>query len=143
MRADFDERQMQIRGQVFFHGFIAALVLLLINAALQSNGVVWASGFHQNVILMVFISTITAIEATIRGVYFGNGKTRWIILGMFGLLSIFLWVLNIQHIIQGSSLFEDRTLTSNGFSVALAIMFSLTTVVGLIIELRDKRKDSD
>ena len=143
MKTDFDERQMQIRGQVFFHGFILALVLLLINAVLQSNGVVWASGFHQNVILMVLISTVAALEAIIRGVYFGNGKTRWTILGTFGLLSIFLWVLNIQHIIQGSSVFEDRALTSNGFSVALAIMFSLTTVVGLIVEIRDKRKDSE
>jgi len=143
MKTDFDERQMQIRGQVFFHGFILALVLLLLNAVLQSNGVVWASGFHQNVILMVLISTITALEAIIRDVYLGNGKTRWITLGVFGLLSVFLWVLNIQHILKGSVILEDRALTSNGFSVVLAIMFSLTTVIGVIVEIKGKRKDSE
>jgi len=142
MKTDFDERQLQIRGKVFFHGFIATIILLLINAFLQSSDIVWAGGFHQNVILMVIITTIVTLEAIIRGVYFGNGKTRWIVLGVFGSLSLLLLILNIQHILHGTTIIEDAALTSNGFSLALALMFTLTTVVGIVVELKERRRDN-
>ena len=142
MKTDFDERQLQIRGKVFFHGFITTIILLLINAFLHSSDIVWASGFHQNVILMVIITTIVTLEAIIRGVYFGNGKTRWIVLGVFGSLSLLLLILNIQYILRGTTIIEDAALTSNGFSLALAVMFTLTTVVGIVVELKEKRRDN-
>ena len=142
MKTDFDERQLQIRGKVFFHGFITTIILLLINAFLHSSDIVWASGFHQNVILMVIITTIVTLEAIIRGVYFGNGKTRWIVLGVFGSLSLLLLILTIQHILHGTTIIEDAALTSNGFSLALAVMFTLTTVVGIVVELKEKRRDN-
>jgi len=66
----FDERQLRIRGQIFFHGFLVALALLLINAFLQDNAIVWANAFDQNImIIMVTVMTVS-IEAILRGAFF-------------------------------------------------------------------------
>lgn len=137
---EFDERQLHIRGEVFFHGFITALVLLLLNAFLHSVNVVWASGFHQNILVMMLISTITGIEAILRGAYFGRGKSRWMVIGVFGLLSLVLIVLNVQHIAQGEVLLESGMLTDNGFSLALVIMFTSITIISIAKELIEKHE---
>ncbi|MCL2081092.1 MAG: hypothetical protein FWH16_03225 [Oscillospiraceae bacterium] len=137
---EFDERQLYIRGQVFFHGFISALLLLLFNAFLHSMGVVWASGFHQNITIMALTSTIASTEAILRGAYFGKGKSRWTVIAVFGSLSLMLWILNIQHILQGSAVLENGSLTQDGFSLILAALFSLTALLGLLKELMERRK---
>jgi len=51
-------------------------------------------------------------------------------------------ILNIQHILHGTTIIEDAALTSNGFSLALAVMFTLTTVVGIAVELKEKHRDN-
>jgi hypothetical protein len=67
---EFDERQLLIRGKVFFHGFMALTILLLINAWLQSFGILWASGFQQHVVILMIAVTVTSVEAILRGAYF-------------------------------------------------------------------------
>jgi hypothetical protein len=138
---EFDERQLQIRGQVFFHGFITALTLLLINAILQDRGIIWANGFHQNILIMILASTVTSVEAILRSAFFGKGKSRWMVIGVFGLLSLVLWVLNVQHIIQGSTVVENNMLTQIGFSLVLAALFTIMTIAGVLKETLDKYQE--
>ena len=140
----FDERQMQIAGKVYIRGFLIAVILLFINGLLQSYHLVWASGFHQNVIMAVMIHTIVSFDAILRGVYFPNdNKTRWVTIGTFGVLSLVLWIITILRGSQGALIFELNTLTSCGFSLVLAIMFTITTSVGIIVELKEKRRDNE
>ena len=57
----FDERQLQIRGDIFKHGFLAAGTLMLFNAFLQGEGIEWANGFQQNILMLIFIVTVVSI----------------------------------------------------------------------------------
>ena len=139
----FDERQIQIRGQVFFHGFITVVVLLLINAVLQDIGVVWASGFHQNILILMLASTVVSTEAILRGAYFGKGESRRMVICVIGFPAIVLWAINFLHIFQGSAVLEDGTLTRDGFSLTLAAFFTMISVSGLIKIIMERREKNE
>jgi len=139
----FDERQLQIRGEVFFHGLITAFALLLINAFLQGFDIVWASGFHQNIIIILIILMVVIIEAIIRDAFFGMGQMRWPIIGTFGVVSIVLIAGVVRSFIQGNVLVEGRMLTSQGLIFVAAIMPVSVTVAGLVKEIVEKRGNHD
>ena len=156
---DYDERQWQIAGKVFYRGFLTTCILLMINGLLQGQGIIWANGFYQNFIIMVLLHTIISFEAIIRGVYFGkcNQLARWMIIGVFGAVSLLLWVISIWRISQGAQLVESYTLrlsngaqplesyalSSAGFSLAIAVMLTITTVTAVIVELKENRTNSE
>ena len=140
---EFDERQLQIRGKVYFHGFVTALILLLLNAFLQDMGVVWASGYNQNFLIVMLTITVTGIESILRGAYFVRGKSRNMIIGLFAFLSLVLIAFNIKHLIRGEALITGGVLTDNGFSLALAIMFTLLTIVAIAKEIVERREISE
>ena len=56
--------------------------------------------------------------------------------------SLVLWIITIQRGLQGASVIKLNTLTSCGFSLVLAVMFTITTSVGIIVELKEKRRDN-
>ena len=156
---DYDERQWQIAGKVFYRGFLTTCIILMVNGLLQGQGIMWANGFYQNFLIMVLLHTIISFEAIIRGVYFGkcNLLTRWIMIGVFGAVSLFLWVISILRFSQGAQLlesytlrlsheaqlFESHALSSAGFSLALAVMLTLTTIVGTAKEIMENRKKEE
>ena len=139
----FDERQIQIRGKVFFHGFITAVALLLINAFFQSYDVIWASGFHQNVLILMAIVTVVSVESILRGAYFDSEPRRRMVIGIFGIISLILLAFSVFHIIQGEALIENGRLTDNGFSLAFAVMVTAITLVGIVNELIERRKSEE
>ena len=88
----FDERQTQIRGNVFFRGLLFAMGLVLINAFLQDNGVIWASGFYQNILVFLATTMFVSIEAILRGVFFRHRQTHWPMIGLYGVGGIVIIV---------------------------------------------------
>ena len=136
----FDERQLQIRGQIFFHGLAVSLALLLINAFLLGNDIIWATGFQQNILMVVVIGTVVIIEAIMRDAFFGMGQMRWPIIVAFGAISIVLLFLGVRSIIQGMALIEDGGLTDNGFLLFSSSMPVSITVSGVVKEIMEKRK---
>jgi len=139
----FDERQLKIRGEVFFHGLIAAFALLLINALLQGLDIVWASGFHQNIIIFFFTGMVVIIEAILRDAFFGMGQMRWPIIGAFGVLSAVLIYGVVHSFAQGNALVEAGALTHHGFMLVGAVMPVSVTVAGLIKEIIEKRRNHE
>jgi hypothetical protein len=137
---EFDERQLYIRGKVFFHGMITSLILLLINALLHSFGIVWANGFHQNVLIVTITATVISVEAILRDAYFGIGDTRKPIIAIFSFASLILIIFIVRDIVQGNSFFENGQLTSNGFSLIFNIMPISIAVCGIYKEITEKRK---
>jgi len=156
---DYDERQWQIAGKVFYRGFLTTCIILMINGLLQGQGVIWANGFYQNFLILVLLHTIISFEAILRGVYFGksNLQTRWAIIGVFGAVSLFLWIVSIWRFSQGAQLLESYTLrlsqgaqllesyalSSAGFSLAIAAMITITAIVGIIKEIMETRKNDE
>ncbi|MDR2941388.1 MAG: hypothetical protein LBV17_02210 [Treponema sp.] len=137
----FDERQLQIRGDVFKHGFLTAGALMLFNAFLQDMGVEWANGFHQNILMLILIITVVSIEFHLRGVYFGRGSRRNAFMVIFGLCSIVLLVLSVIHYAQGKKFVVGYRLTDNGFYIAGGLMFLISTICALVQFFREKKAD--
>ena len=139
----FDERQLQIRGDIFKHGFLTAGALMLLNAFLQSEGIEWANGFQQNILMLLLISTVVSIEFHLRGVYFGKGGRRKAFIAIFGLCSVSLLVLSVIHGAQGEKFVADYMLTDNGFHFACGIMFFINTVCALIRLFCEKQEEKN
>ena len=134
----FDERQLQIRGEIFFHGLVTALALLLINAFLLGSEIVWANGFQQNIIIIVLIGMVIFVEAILRDAFFGMGQMRWPIIGTFGIISIVLVAWGVGSMMRGNALFGDAGLTDSGFMLVTATMPVSVTIAGLIKEIAEK-----
>ena len=139
----FDERQMQIRGKIFFRGFITAVALLLINAFLQSYDVVWASGFHQNILILMVAVTVVSVESILRGAYFDSEQRHRIVIVIFGILSLVLLFFSMRHMINGDAFIDNNILTDNGFSLAFAIMTVTITIVGIIKGFIERQQNDE
>jgi hypothetical protein len=135
----FDERQLQIRGDIFKHGFLIAGALMLLNAFLQGEGIEWANGFQRNVLMFILASTVVSIEFHLRGVYFGKGGRRKAFIAIFGFCSVFLLVLSVIHYVQGEKFVADYRLTDNGFSIVCGIVFLLNTICAIVQLFREKQ----
>jgi hypothetical protein len=138
---EFDERQLQIRKNIFKHGFLVAIGALLLNAFLNDRGIVWASGFHQNIFILVLIITTVSVEFHIRNVYFGRGIPRVPILGILGICVVVLAILSGIHFVEGAAFITNGSLTDEGTSVILCAMFSVDISCGIIQSLRNNRTE--
>ncbi|MCL2079322.1 MAG: hypothetical protein FWH17_05685 [Oscillospiraceae bacterium] len=144
MKAKLDERQILERGKVFEHGVIAAVILLVGNAALHSSGIVWASGFAQSIIIMFAIVTIISVEMVIRDVYFGfNQFNKLPVTIIFILIALMLSIFSMKHIVDGDVLFENGTLTPDGEYIPTAIMALIIAVCMTITFIKNRRKPED
>jgi len=138
---NFDERQLQIRGDIFKHGFLLAVALMLINAFLQSEGIDWADGFQQNIIMLFLVITVVSVEFHLHGVYFGKRGRRNAFIAIFGLCSIVLLVLSVIHFAQGEIFAAGYRLTDNGFHFTIGLMCFINTICALIQVIRDKKAE--
>ena len=139
----FDERQLQIRGDIFKHGFLTAGALVLFNAFLQGEGIGWANGFQQNILILVLAVTVVSVEFHLRGVYFGKTGRREAFIAIFGLCSVFLLALPIIHFTQGEGFVSVSILSDNGFYFIGGILFAINTICALIQLFREKQSERD
>jgi len=142
-RNNFDERELQLRGDIFRGGFFAAAAVLLLNAFLQSMGFVWADGFQQNILMLVLVVTVVTVACHVRGVFFGEGARRILYILVFGLSSIVILFLACFHLAQGGSIADSGTLTDDGFALCLGLLFLLSSLSALAWALRDRRNNPE
>jgi len=137
----FDERQLLIRGEIFFHGLVTAFALLLVNAFLAGSSIVWASGFHQNIVIILLTGMVVIVEAILRDAFFGMGQIRWPIIVTFGVVALVLVGWGIGSFVRGNALVDDGMLTDSGFLLAAAVMPVAVAVAGLVKEILEKRNE--
>ena len=138
----FDERQLQIRGDIFMHGCITTIAALLLNAGISSLDIFWANVFQQNILILVLIITVISIEFHMRGVYFGRGIPRMPILAVIGLCVLVMATFTIMHFAQGAAFAMDGQLTDEGFAVLICVMFALNIGCGIAALLRHLREEN-
>ncbi|MCL2694156.1 MAG: hypothetical protein FWE60_03520 [Oscillospiraceae bacterium] len=134
-KMNFDERQIQIRGKVYKHGFIAALLLLCINSILMDLDFMWASPFRQNWFMVVLLTSYVSVEFILRGVQFGKNDNRIAYAVVFGLLSLAMLILSVIHVAEGRTLIEDGML----LSIIACVLFMSVTVCVFIQIFREKK----
>ena len=142
-KTNFDERQLRIRGDIFKHGFILIIGLILIHAFLLSNDIIWAEASWASILLMFFAVTVCSVEMIIRDVYTGIGKRTDIMLYLMGALSLVLIVLLIIHIIRGEFVFWNGILVEDGVNTVFAIFISTIFLAFLFKKRLDKRNDGE
>jgi len=140
-QGEFDERQLQIRKNIFKHGFLVAIVALLLNAFLNNLGIIWADIFQQNILILVLLITVVSIEAHIHDVYFGSKIPRAPILGAIGGCGVFLAILSTIHFADGATFSANGQLTDEGTMIIFATMFMLNISIGIIQSIRNKRAE--
>lgn len=138
---EFDERQLQIRGKIFQHGFFLAILLIFLNSLLQDCGIVWAETFHEGVLMMMLLITVVSVEFQLRGAYFGKGTLPGMaaLMVLMGLSSLSLLFLCCMHMAQGESLLSKGVLTGNGTSLILGIFVLTIPACAGVQLIREKR----
>jgi hypothetical protein len=139
----FDERQRQIRGEAFFHGFIAALALIMLNGFLQDGGIVWAGPLDQSLLISMAAVMAVTIELLLRGAYFGQQKGLWLQIGLFGAVSVLLTYSCLRDLMRGAALVENSRLSGRGVTLIFDGMFVAMMLVGLIKAAAERRKNRE
>ncbi|MCL2686892.1 MAG: hypothetical protein FWE73_11020 [Candidatus Bathyarchaeota archaeon] len=137
----FDERQLQMRKNIFKHGFFIAISALLINAFLNDIGIVWANALHQSILILVLLITAVSVEFHIRNVYFGRDIPRVPMLGAIGVCALALMVLSGIHFAEGATFIANKSLTDEGAMVIYCVMFTVNVSCGIIQSLRSNRAE--
>jgi hypothetical protein len=143
MKNQFDERQIQIRGQVFFHGLIMALALVLINGFLQANSITWANGFDQNLLIVIATVMVVSIEAILRDAFFEQQRMHWLMIGIYGVCAVTILIFYAIRFLQGDSFMENGGLSNYGSNFTTGLLLAIATIVGICKELSERRKRSE
>ena len=67
--SQLDERQLLQRGNVFQHGLILFFALLLTNAFLKEEEIVWAAGMWENILIVWAVIALCLGEFAVREIY--------------------------------------------------------------------------
>lgn len=143
-KCDFDERQLYIRGNIFKHMTITFAVLLLCNAFLMSNGIVWANAFYSNVIIVLIVTAIGSNEMIFREVYVSKNGGQNILIGLIGIVSCIGIIYNIRKISQGSQIISMHRLTDYGGSLVIQLLLFCIFVgymIKFVLKKHEKQED--
>ncbi len=99
-RNELDERQLLQRGDVFQHGILLFFALLLGNAFLKEEGIVWAEGMWENLLIIWAVIALCLGEYAIKEIYpIGGGMT--VIYVVEGACGAFLFVMGVVEVSMG------------------------------------------
>jgi len=129
----FDERQVAIRGQVFWHGLLVAMGLLVVAACLQAGGVVWASGFTQNVLIILVVATVVATEAMLRDAFFARHQSHWLMIGLYGVTGLALIATNTSGALAAVGLARSDHVVF----IVSGVLWCCIAVVGIVKEVAE------
>ena len=144
---EFDERQLHIRSQIFFHALLVAIVLLLVSSAIQAAGTISLSGYVLDIAIVLVTTLVIAMEAILRGAFFGRQQNHWVIIVAFGLSGLSLTLPRLFDLLGWN---KATSITGLSFSTAdsvvlivIGIFFILTAVVGISYEFKNKHATSE
>lgn len=143
---NLDERQLLERGNVFQHVCILLFVLLLANGLLRADGITWAAGMYEEMLILWAGLSLAFIEFIIREITpIGNAmKLFYVIIGIGG--AFLGGMALVHHFYYGDSLVERGALTVLGGSLIEGGMMFVILLVFLcksIYNHLQARKDSE
>lgn len=111
---NLDERQLLQRGNVFQHAFLLLVAVLGVDAFLKDQGIVWAEGMWEHILIVWAALTLCFCEFIFLEIYpMGAGQsTFYIVLGITGAVILGF---SIFHFLSGDEVFlTGHTLTAQG-----------------------------
>lgn len=124
-----DERQLLQRGNVFQHGMILFFILLAANAFLKEEGIIWAEGMWENILIIWAVLALCLGEFAILEIYpIGGGMS--VIYIVEGVAGIFLFSMSLFDVLTGREAFTvSHTLTHSGAHMIQSAMMVLLLLV--------------
>lgn len=141
---NFDERQLYERGKGFQYGFIAALIMILLNSFAEDSNFILNP--YSRFILSIWIPmTVCFVYFIVKDAYEGikeqNGK---IVMGIFLATGLFVLVITTVRMIAGSAeLFIDSTLGDWIGQVSYSVCMIIISAVYFIKQHLDNKKESE
>lgn len=115
LNKDFDERQLKIRGAVYLHTLIVMVLLILVNAFLRMNGLVWADELYQALLLIMVPVTVGSVELICKDAYIGVRRSYGAMILLLGLCGIVGFFPPLFSILSGKDGFVvNGAFTSDG-----------------------------
>lgn len=140
---EFDERQFKIRGEVYKHGWIFTVALLLVNFFVTDFlGYEWARAPHMFFLCALVSIGFFAVEAIVRDVFTGRQAWRAEVIPAIELIAAgSMFVAAFRKYFGGGVLFaEGGMLTRNGVALATAAVFAAVGIVALAKLARGRRE---
>lgn len=144
---NLDERQLLQRGNVFQHTCLLLFVLILFNGFLKSEGIVWAEGIYESLIMLWAAFTLCFCEFIIREITpLGSGmKAFYIVMGIAGAFMIVTAL--AEHFYKAEPLASAGMLTTLGGVLVEGSFMTLILLVfagkSLYNHLKVRRGDED
>lgn len=121
LNKDFDERQLKIRGAVYLHTLIVMALLILVNAFLRMNGVIWADELYQALLLIMLPVTVGSIELICKDAYIGVRRSYGAMIMVLGLSGIVGFFPPLISILSGRDRFAaNGSITSVGLRMMVS-----------------------
>lgn len=131
---DYDERELQIRGKVFMHSFMLALLLLVLTSF--SDFIFYDHGREGFVFVFILMSQTLSELILTGGIGRSNALKTFILINT--ITGLFLIVLGSSH----GNLLIDNKITNNGMSVIEGILLLTISIVFFIKMSIDKKRIS-
>ncbi|HEY9058906.1 MAG TPA: hypothetical protein VIO64_00150 [Pseudobacteroides sp.] len=133
-KCNFDERQLFIRGNIFKHVTIIMAALLILNAFLMDNGIIWADAIHSNFIILLISVAFGSIEMIFKEAYIQKNSAQKISVILIGILSGALIILSlIDFFVVGDKFIARNQLTHEGGTFIVSVLL-FSIFVGFIIK---------
>lgn len=140
---DLDERQLLQRGNVFQHGLLLFFALVFINAFLKEEGIVWAEGMSENLLIMWAVIALCLGEYALRDIYpMGGGMNVLYILE--GLCGVFLLVMGVLDVTVWGEPFlcASHTLSRSGAQIIEGFLMVALLLVFCGKKVYNRRKEA-
>lgn len=141
---DLDERQLLLRGNVYQHSLALVFALLLFNGFLKDEGIVWAQGMWENILIFWAGAGLGMVEFILRDI---NPRSRrmdmlYIMLGICGMMMLAMGSFNV--FVEHRAVTEDGALNAIGAGMISAVVMCGELLLFLGKRIYDKRsKDED
>ena len=119
-----DELQLLKRGNIFKHGMFCLIGLLLLNTALYSQGIEWASGKWAELTIILFTIVLCSIEFIFYDIYpLTENKQKHLIhfLGLFGFGAFIACIYDLA--IGKTGIIVDGKITETALGIIYGLMF--------------------
>lgn len=140
----FDERQLWIRGDIFKHGFILLMALIILDSLNTDFSIIcFEERYLVSFIMLMFAIMVVSIEMIIKGVYFSNDGQPKTIIYMMGLISSILLIYNLYNVIFNSfTVINGNTITITGENILLNLCLFAIFITYQIKSYIDKKEES-
>ncbi len=140
---DLDERQLLQRGNVFQHGLVLFFVLVAVNAVLKDDGIVWAEGMWENMLIIWAVVMLCLGEFAVKEIYpMGGGMS--VIYILEGVCGAFIMVFGIIETATGAENFlvGPHTLSRTGAQIIEGASMVLLLLVFLGKKVYNRRREA-